>query len=173
MTNRTRQAIGGTIAAATIAGVAMVFLDMQPRLVLVVGVVVLIATTAWLVVELGLVTSPIVWYNYATEADTSARPDRRVQVLRSRLRQPARRRRPQQPMPGRDPEQPDEIVDSLIAIIDDHLDAEHGLRWPDDADAIAAVLGPELTRFISDPATQRSMTQGRTLVRTVALIEEL
>lgn len=173
MSTRTRQVALGTIAAATIAGIVMVFLDMQPRLILVACVVAVVAASAWLVIELGLATSPIVWYNYATEADTSARPDRRVQVLRSRLRQPARRRRTQQWTPQSDIEQPDEIVHSLITIIDDHLDAEHGLSRPGDADAIAAVLGPELTRFVSDPTAQRSMTQGRTLARTVALIEEL
>ena len=144
-----------TAGAGTVVGVLMILLGMEPRLVLVGCVVVLVAATAWLVIEMASTVTPLAWYAYGTEADTSARPDRRVQVLRSRLRQPAARRG-QATSTGDVGVEPSDGVDRSI-----------------DPDRAAELLGPELTRFISDPVARRAMTQRRTLANTVSLIEDL
>ena len=162
-----------TAGAGTVVGVLMILLGMEPRLVLVGCVVVLVAATAWLVIEMASTVTPLAWYAYGTEADTSARPDRRVQVLRSRLRQPAARRGQATSTGDVGVEPSDEIIDSLLGIIDEHLVAEHGVDRSIDPDRAAELLGPELTRFISDPVARRAMTQRRTLANTVSLIEDL
>lgn len=172
MTRPQQRLVGAVAAAAVIAGVVMLMLGMEPRLVLVTCIVMLTSTTALLVVGLARQTTPLHWYRFGTEADTSARPDRRVQILRSRMRRSARLTRTQRGSTQAD-EPIDEIIDSLIAAIDDHLDAEHGLDRSTDPAAASVVIGPELTRFVSNPSEQRSMTRGRTLARTVSLIEAL
>jgi hypothetical protein len=164
-----------TAAIGIITGVLMVLLGMEPRLVLV-GFVVILATAATrLILDVGVAAAPVNWHDYGAAADAVARPDRRVQVLKARLRQPARRRR----TPGSarttaadraDPS--DEIGDSLVGVLDDHLVADRGINRSQDATAAAEALGPELTQFVSDPAARRSMTQRRTLARTIASIED-
>jgi hypothetical protein len=165
------------VATATIGvvtGVLMVLLGMEPRLILVGFVVILTTAATWLILNVGLAAGPVNWHNYGGAADAVARPDRRVQVLKARLRQPARRRRTlgsaRTITPDRaDPS--DEIGESLVAVLDDHLVADRGIDRTQDATAAAEALGPELTRFIIDPAARRSMTQRRTLARTIASIE--
>jgi hypothetical protein len=70
---------------------------------------------------------------------------------------------------GADPS--DEIGDSLVEVLDDHLVADRGIDRSEDPVGAAEALGPELMQFVSDPAVRRSMTQRRTLVRTITSIE--
>jgi hypothetical protein len=165
-----------TSAIGVVTGVLMILLGMEPRLVLV-GFVVILATAAtWLILDVGLAAVPVNWHNYRTATDAEARPDRRVQVLKARFLRPARRRgtlgSAWTTATGRaDPN--DEIGDSLVGVLDDHLVADRGIDRSQDATAAAEALGPELTRFVTDPTARRSMTQRRTLARTIASIEDL
>ncbi len=152
----------------------MVLLGMEPRLVLVAGVVLLVTAATWLISDLAAIAVPLSWYNHGSSADSSSRPDRRVQLLTARLRhntRPSTRRRISGPT-GPDETQPvDEITGSLIAVVDDHLTAQYGIDRTVDVSAASDVLGPELTRFVSDPGAARSMVQRRTLAHTISLIE--
>lgn len=160
-------AVGGTV------GVLMLLLDMQPRLVLVAMVVMAVAAAGWSAFDLGHTAEPLTWHDYGADQAGTARPDQRTQALRSRLERNTRGRRTASTSRTGEPEPNDEIVETLVDVIDDHLVAEHGLDRTADFEALAAVLDPELARFVTDTATQRSMTQRRTLARTVALIEDL
>lgn len=167
--------IVATAAIGIMTGVLMVLLGMEPRLVLVGCVVILVTAATWLILDVAAAADPVNWHNYQTAADGAARPDRRVQILKTRLRQPTRRRRTlgSAGTTWTDPAGPsDEIADSLAAVLDDHLVAARGVDRSLDAAAAAEALGPELTRFVTDPAARRSMTQRRTLARTIASIEE-
>lgn len=152
----------------------MVLLGMEPRLVLV-GFVVIVATAAtWLILDVGQVAAPVNWHNYGAAEDAVTRPDRRVQLLKARLRQPARRGRALGPVgaaPTGRADPSDEIGDSLVEVLDDHLVADRGIDRSEDPVGAAEALGPELMQFVSDPAVRRSMTQRRTLVRTITSIE--
>lgn len=167
-----RQRVGITAGVGAIVGVLMVLVGMEPRLVLVGFVVVIVAASAWLVADLAVMATPINWHDYGTVADGSARPDRRVQLLRARLRQTPQRRR----LSGTDQlnraDPSAEIADTLVGVLDDHLTAEYGVQRSIDSDTAAELLGPELARFVADPEARRSMTQRRTLGRTIALIED-
>jgi hypothetical protein len=164
-----------TAAFGVVTGVLMVLLGMEPRLVLV-GFVVILATAAtWLILDVGAAAAPVNWHNYGTAADGVARPDRRVQVLKARLLRPARRRgtlgSAWTTATGRaDPN--DEIGDSLVGVLDDHLIADRGIDRSQDPVEAAEALGPGLTRFVTDSSARRSMTQRRTLARTIASIED-
>ncbi|BAN00953.1 hypothetical protein [Ilumatobacter coccineus] len=165
--------IGATAAVGVTAAVGMMLLGMQPRLVLVAFVVLIVSATTWLLVDVGSASEPLLWHDHGSGETTSSRPDRRVLMLRARLKRNARTNR----RVGGGSAEPDEhelaISDTLVAVIDDHLCAEHGLDIELAPDAAAAVIGPELTRFMTDPSARRSMTQRRALARTVALIEAL
>ena len=165
--------IKATAGTGVAVGVSMILLGMEPRLFLVGLVVVAVAAVGFLTADVGDVTAPVTWRDHGTGASASARPDQRVQALRARLRSPARQRLiPEKVDPNR-PQPVDEVVNTLLRSIDDHLLFEHHIDRSLEPAAAAAVLGPELTRFVSDPAAQRSMTGRRGLARTVALIEDL
>ena len=170
----TRRWVIITALVGVVTGVLMVLLGMEPRLVLV-GFVVIVATAAtWLILDVGQATAPVNWHNYGAAEDASARPDRRVQVLKARLRQPARRGRALGsvgPAPTGRADPSDEIGDSLVGVLDDHLVADRGIDRLQDPVGAAEALGHELMQFISDPGVRRSMTQRRTLVRTITSIE--
>lgn len=169
MKSSVRRRVGVTVWSGIIAGVLMVLLGMEPRLVLLGCVVMVVSATTWLLIDTEVATAPIVWHRHGAGADTSAPSDRRVKMLRARLRQPAHRRR----VTTADDVDADEIADTLVAVIDDHLKADHGLDRSTDPAAAATVLGPDLARFVNDPAARRSMTRRRSLARTLALIEDL
>jgi len=172
--DNTRRWVVVTALIGVVTGVLMVLLGMEPRLVLV-GFVVIVATAAtWLILDVGQATAPVNWHNYGAAEDAVTRPDRRVQVLKARLRQPTRRGRAlgsvgATPTGRADPS--DEIGDSLVEVLDDHLVADRGIDRSEDPVGAAEALGPELMQFVSDPAVRRSMTQRRTLVRTITSIE--
>lgn len=172
--DNTRRWVVVTALIGVVTGVLMVLLGMEPRLVLV-GFVVIVATAAtWLILDVGQATAPVNWHNYGAAEDAVTRPDRRVQVLKARLRQPTRRGRAlgsvgATPTGRADPS--DEIGDSLVEVLDDHLVADRGIDRSEDPVGAAEALGPELMQFVSDPAVRRSMTQRRPLVRTITSIE--
>jgi len=173
MTDSVRWRVGVTVGAGVVVGVAMVLLGMEPRLVLVGCVVAIVAAVAWLVIDTGVATSAVVWRDQGSVAVVSARPDRRVMILRTRLRRRTRRRGPTRVFGTVHASPADEIVDSLLAVIDDRLLTEHGVDRSVDPAAAAEVLGPDLTRFLTDPASRLSMTQPRSLTHTLELIEQL
>lgn len=188
MTGATRWRIGSTAVVGTIVAVVMIVLGMEPRLALLACIVAAAGCTTWLVVDLAGAASPVVWGDRAASADTAAPADRRVQTLRGWLRRPARGGRLRNAPAEEGAVPTDEIADVLLEVIADVL-AEHGVDPNADASAdasadpnahpnadpagAAAIVGPELARFIGDPAARRSMTQRRALAHTLALIEDL
>lgn len=172
MTENTGQRVGVIVGAGTAIGVAMVLLGMEPRLALVGCVVVAVGATAGLLVDLANVVAPVSWHNYGTVANTSARSDRSVQTLQTRLRSPARRRRRTARFEHIRTDPADEITGALLDVIENHLATEHGIDMLIDPHAAAEALGPELTRFVTDSTSRRSMAQPRTLARTLTLIED-
>lgn len=168
--------VAATAVVGAVVGALMVLLGMDPRLAIVACVVALVSAASWLVMGIAPVADPLTWYEHSNAAWSTARADRRVLQLTSRLRHNARQSRRRRGFPGRfepdEAEPVDEIVASLVAVIDDQLRADHHIERSDDRDAAARVLGPELTRFVEDPSTALKMTQRRTLAHTIALIEE-
>ena len=165
--------VSATAGAWFVVGVGMLLLGMEPRLVLL-GFVVLIASAVmWLIVDLALISSPLVWDNPASWGDQRVGRDLRVGILRSRLEQsPARR----SPLRAADPDTPqpaDQIIETLLGVVDHHLLAEHNIDRAVDSGSAVRLLGPELGRFVTDVAAQRSMTRRRSLAGTIKLIEEL
>ena len=163
-----------TAVIGSVVGAVMVLLGMEPRLALVGAVVLLTTAASWLISELAAVAEPLSWYNHGGGADSTARPDRRVQLLTARLRHNTRHssRRRAPGLEGPDDTQPlDEIVGSLVDVLDDHLRTQHGVDRATDAEAANDALGPELAGFLNDPGKARAMTQRRTLAHTIALIE--
>lgn len=171
LSDRVDWRVSVTVGIGVIVAVGMVLLGMEPRLVLVGFVVMVVGATAALAFDLAPAASPVVWTDHGRGADTATRSDRRVQALRARLRSPARRRRLPAMIESSRPEPVDEIVGTLIGVIDDHLLAEHGVDRAADPAAAAELLGPDLEQFVADPSAHRSMAGRRNLARTLDLIE--
>lgn len=168
--------ISVTAGIGIAVAVGMVLLGMEPRLILVAIIVMMVAAATWLVFDLGNAAEPLHWHDYGMNDAGAVQPDRRVRALRSRLERNARTRRPSGAngaSGGGQDNARDEIADTLVDVIDDHLRAEHGLDRSLRPEAAAEILGPDLTRFVTDPSARRSMAQRRSLARTVSLIEAL
>lgn len=174
MTARSKRFAAATVVVGVIIAIVMVRIGMEPSLLLI-GCMVVLAAAVWRLAEdLARDATPLTWQR-VIDVDNSVRPDRRVEVLRSRLRQVGRTPR-MSPRSGKsiepDPTN-DVIVHSLLMVIDDHLLEEHGIRRSADPDAATQILGAELARFAHDPSARRSMTRPRHLPHTVAMIEAL
>lgn len=148
------------IGAAVLVDLLMLATDMGPSL----G-----ATTA-----LGLLVGATIWF-MAEIGPTAARPrpatvgpkppehraDLRITTLRQALA-----------YGGNDYYLAERVHTSLVDVVDDELRATHGIDRQRDPDAAAAILGPELCRFVGDSDVAATMT-ARSLARIVTLIEEI
>ncbi len=165
-----RRFLAGGVALVLMAaaGVAM-----SPRLGLVAMMVLAVVVTVWLVTTLPSRVESIVWQEYRQPSNDAAHVDGRVRLLRARL---ASASSPLQSTPvGKtdrfDPT--DAIVEGLVELIDDHLLTEHGVDRASSPETAATILGPDLTRFVTDPATARAMTRRNALATTLSRIEAL
>ena len=148
------------IGAAVLVDLLMLATDMGPSL----G-----ATTA-----LGLLVGATIWF-MAEIGPTAARPrpatvgpkppehraDLRITTLRQALA-----------YGGNDYYLAERVHTSLVDVVDDELRATHGIDRQRDPDAAAAILGPELCRFVGDSDVAATMT-AQSLARIVTLIEEI
>ena len=172
MSSSTRWRIGTTAVAGTVVAVAMVLLGMEPRLALVACITVAVGCTTWMLVDVGEAVSPVIWSDRGAPIDTSAATDRRVQILRQRLWRPPRERRLLAVGSADAGSRPDDVAEALLAVIEDVL-AEHGIDPGSDPDAVEAIIGRDLARFVTDPSARRSMMHRRALPDTLARIEGL
>ncbi len=161
-----------TAAVWLVVGVGMVMLGMEPRLVLLGFVVMVVAASLWLALDLGVAASKLDWHDPRARSGARDGHDLRVQILRSRLRRPTPKRTPARQSRSNDTEPVDEITETLRTVIDDHLIAEHGIDRRTDPEGAAEALGPDLARLVSDPSASKAMTRRRSLAGTIKLIED-
>ncbi len=148
-------------------------LGTELRFLLAATMMLVVGVTGWLAMGLGRRAEPILWSRSHQSAFAPSHPDGRVRLLRARLvSEPSRRKVREDGERFRfDPA--DAILSSLIDVIDDHLRHEHDIDRAVDPKAAAGVLGPELTRFVTDPAAGQSMIRRHTLASTLTRIENL
>lgn len=178
-----RRGIPLVAIGALLAGVT------APRLLFLAAVGLVAGAALWLVIDLASAIRPIGWTDHRNAGDRGGAPDRRVETLRTRLTGPRTRipwltLAPQneeadkgngtddRALAGRRDDDAS-IAATLVDLIDDHLRAEHGIDRATDPVAAAAVLGPELSRFVTDPAARLSMTKRRSMSSTLTMIEAL
>ena len=163
--------MGATAVIGSILGVVMMLLGMEPRLVLLGLIVVAVASTGFLLMDLAAVTAPVDWSSFRLDDPTRVPVDWRVQQLRGTLlRSTTRRRSTAAAIAGTG--RTDQVVDSLVGVVDDILFTEHGIDHAADPAAATAVVGPELARLLADPAAHSSMSHRR-LDHIVTLVEDL
>lgn len=150
------------IAAGTAAVAAFMLLSgMGPELVLVIALGLLVGLGGWQLATLADATPTESTGTISERAAPGARADRRVMRLRTGLAY------------GR----PDGITlerlrATLVEVIDDQLLVAHRIDRSSDPAAAAAVLGPELQRFVDDPDASALARPDR-LDHTLTLIERL
>ncbi len=162
MTRRWRGRLVLTAAVALVACITMLLLGMHPRLGLVGGIVLVIASIGWLVLDVGPLAEEIDWERHSDQHDIPARPDRRVNLIRLHLHRERR-----------DPDGWAPTADRLADLIDARLRSFHGIDRAADPDAAANALGPDLEAFLDDPEVRRHMVGVRALPATITLIEQL
>jgi hypothetical protein len=151
------------IVAITIAvEVFMITTGMGPDVLLVAAVAATLGTAVWLVVDIADSIPTMSPIGSAAPQQFEHRVDRRVTRLRSGLAH------------GQiDRLSAERLHTSLVAIIDDQLRAEHQIDRHADPTAAAALIGPELTRFIDDPTARLTVPSTGQLDRILTQIERL
>jgi hypothetical protein len=151
------------VIAVVIIGVsieaAMVVAGMGPRVLIIAALVLVVSLTLYLALDLGDVVALAEWPSTVQTPRTHDGVEWRVGTLRMLLNE---RRRD-----GANAR----LNDLLVALIDDHLEAEHGVDRRRDPGRASAIIGPELAAFVTQPPSTRS--QPAQIARIVTLIEEL
>lgn len=151
------------IVAITVAvEVFMIATGMGPDVLLTAAVAATVGTGAWVVVDIAdsiPSTTPI---GSTAPQQFEHRVDRRVTRLRSGLSHGQT-----------DHLSAERLHAGLVAIIDDQLTAGHQIDRHADPVAAAALIGPELTRFIDDPGARIAVPGTAQLDRILTQIERL
>ena len=91
MTTRWRRRLVLTVLVTLVASIAMLLLGMHPRVALICGIVLVIATICWLALDVGSLVEEIDWERHADRREIWARSDQRVNLIRARLHRERRR----------------------------------------------------------------------------------
>ena len=150
------------VLVAVVASIAMLLLGMHPRVALVSGIVLVIATIGWLALDVGSLVDEIDWERHADRREIWARSDHRVNLIRARLHRERRRRG-----------EWDATGDQLAELIDARLRSFHGIDRVVEPEAAADILGHELSAFMRDPDIRTRMSGLGALPTTLTLIERL
>ncbi len=140
----------------------MIVTGMAPDVLLVAAVAATIGVGVWIVVDTAETVPSVASISSDAPPEPVHRVDRRVTRLRSGLAHGQN-----------DSLSAERLHASLVAIIDDRLSADHQIDRNVDPAAAAAIIGPELTRFIDDPTARVSLPGTRELDRLLTQIERL
>lgn len=152
--------LAGITFAVIVVAASMEGLDMDPNVPLVAAVVVFCAALLWTYASLQQSTVVPQRIPRAVAAGPADGADRSVRSIRSTI------------VFGRWLGS-NQLHERLVAIIDDRLEARHGLDRFTDPDGAGAVLGPELQRFIQSAGDDDRLPPVRELQRIVDRIERL
>lgn len=144
MSRRWLVRIGSAVAAWLLLWLVAAFLGMTVRPVLLGGVIAAIGCAAWLVLDASASARPSYWRQEPDDPVRGPGEDRRLDALVRHLGKNFDAR-----------EWVDVLHADLVAITDDRLMARHGLSRSADAERAAAVLGPDLSRFLVLPRNER------------------
>jgi hypothetical protein len=145
-------------------GIEMTFVlaGMGPRLVLVGAVIVVIAATVCLALDLGDAVVVPNWPSTSRPIGGTDRVEWRVGTIRILLMNERR-------STGAN----DRLHDLLIGLVDDRLLAEHRIDREVDPSSAALVIGPQLHEFVTARRPMRELSDPRAVARIVTLIENL
>lgn len=154
-----RRLVGGFAAwAVTFALSVVAGTDPQP--VLLAALMALVAGIAWLAVDLSEMVSPAEWDTWASSARRRG-SDVRVGVLQRALEDIATR------------QEVERLHPMLVDLVDERLEAHHGVRREQEPVRAAALMGDELTQFVEHPPPPVRFGNLMYLGRIVGRIEEL
>lgn len=146
--------------AVALVELPLVIAGMGPRLLLVAALILVVASITWLAIDLGGAVEPAPWRRRTRSTIVAGGADLRTQLMRARLTNKRI-----------DSHAIETLHASLVALLDDRLQAEHMVDRRIEPLAAHAIIGPELTRFVCDPPASSPLTEPRGLARIVTLIE--
>jgi len=150
------------VAITIIVEVFMIVSGMGPDALLVAALAAIIGVGVWVLIETAEAVPAPVPNGATSRQGPEHRVDRRVTRLRSGLAHGQT-----------DSLSAERLHDSLVAIIDDQLRADHQIDRNVDPAAANAIIGPELAAFIDDPSARVSLPGTRELDRILTRIERL
>lgn len=162
-----RHPAAAIIAVTVVVEVVMVLAGTEPNLLLVAGLVGLVGTTIWCLVDLRAATTDPDPQPVAYRPPPDARADQRVRMLRNGLVFGSRS--------GND-HAAQRLRDGLVELVDDQLLAEYGVDRHADPAAAESIIGAELFRFVEDTGaadSARVVSRPKHLAHIVTLIEEI
>jgi hypothetical protein len=162
MINATRRPVLLIVAITIAVEVFMIATGMGPDVLLVAAAAATVGVGAWLVVDTAESIPSVSPIASTAPQQPEHRVDRRVTRLRSGLAHGQT-----------DRVSAERLHTSLVVIIDDQLRAGHQIDRHADPAAAAALIGPELTRFIDDPTARISLPSTGQLDRILTQIERL
>lgn len=148
------------LATVLVVVLAMEALSMEPQVALVAAVVALLVAGIWTFNSLSGDTAAVRPPPRAIAPEPHLGADRSVRTIRSSI------------VFGRWLGA-NQLHARLVAVIDDRLAERHGIDRQAQPDLAAAVIGPELQRFIDDAGDTDALPPTRRLERIVTLIERL
>lgn len=165
--DRVRRALGAFLATAAI-GTLLWFINvlrfnLAAAVVLAVLVGAVVTLLSWVMSEESARLKPAYWF--ATTREESVRPaalDYRMLRLRRDLRDATERS-----------DRTDEIFPVIRALAAERLLTDHGIDLDTEPEAAAAVLHPDLLRYLSRPPTGTAKRSKRDIARALDRIEEL
>jgi hypothetical protein len=150
------------VAATVLVSAVLVASDTGPNLPLIAALCGLVGAGIWAVGDVAEALPTTRPTRIEPPAPPAARGDRRLMRLRSGIAY------------GRaDGVALARLHENLVAIVDDQLLAAHDIDRSTDPDGAAAVMGPELNRFVTDPESTAKLADQRSLDRLLTLIERL
>ncbi len=120
-----------TFALSVVAGT-------EPQPVLLAALMAVVAGVAWLAVDMSEMVSPAEWDTWAGSARRRGN-DVRVGVLQRALEDIATR------------QEVEHLHPMLVDLLDERLDAHHGIRREDEPGRAAELIGDELAQFVDHP----------------------
>jgi hypothetical protein len=161
VTRRWRGRIATAVAVWVVVSLLMAAMQMDPSPVLIAGLVGVAAGGLCLVLDVSDVASPVSWGADRAPEGLRRGGDVRVRTLQGQLQQ------------GRNLDDGRALHGSLVEIVDDRLLTEHGIDRTADPERAAAVLGPPLTAFVTNPPPSRRLGDPAYLAAILDRIEAL
>jgi hypothetical protein len=153
------------IAAAVLGWLAvsliMAAMQMDPSPVLIAGLVAVVVGVLCLLLDVSDIAEPVAWGADRIAEGLRRGGDVRVRTLQGQLQH------------GRQLDDGRAIHGVLVDIVDDRLLAEHGIDRARDPHRAAAVLGPDLTSFVTTPPPAKRLGDHAFLASILDRIETL
>ncbi|MCU1358829.1 MAG: hypothetical protein JWN99_118 [Ilumatobacteraceae bacterium] len=139
----------------------MALLEMDPRPILIAGIAAAIGAALVLMLDVSDVARPVAWHVGHDPMGLQRGSDLRIGLLQRQMVHASHRHDNSM------------VHTALVGLVDDRLLTGHGIDRATHPDRAAAILGPELDRFVTTPASASRLSDARFMSMILTRIESL